>query len=274
MSSPGRVVTEYGGLYRILGARDFLALMVATARNSSAILHSGKLTSVDTAMSRDMTIHYRGVDVRFPIAEVDRMLEGANDNPTFGNIREIYGRDCYLSPFRLSDPIGSALDLGANRGIFSILALKVLSADRVIGVEPEAKYEPVVRCLLEANHVAPERAPRYTRLAVSPSSEQADPAHTISIDSICEEHALDRLGFVKIDIEGFENDLFRESEWLARVDNIAMELHPHMVGDLSHIPQALQSFGLRFLSVDQAGTPRDVNHSMFLYASRTGALIA
>ena len=66
-----------------------LALAGATAANAPAILRSGKLTKIDEAMSRDMTVHFNGVPIRLPLAQIDRSLASIRDNPTFGNVREI-----------------------------------------------------------------------------------------------------------------------------------------------------------------------------------------
>ena len=52
-----------------------------------------------------------------------------------------------------------------------------------------------------------------------------------------------------------------------------MELHPQFAGDLSSIPAALDEYGFKWRATGQMGEPREVNKAMFLYASRTGALI-
>jgi hypothetical protein len=63
----------------------------------------------------------------------------------------MYANDSYLRLFRLKSLVRAALDLGANRGLFSLIALMALEAEIVVGVEPLEFYEPVMRILLDAN---------------------------------------------------------------------------------------------------------------------------
>ena len=209
-----------------------------------------------------------------PIADVDHILKEHRDNPTFGNVREIFARDCYLWRLRLGTPQRHELDLGTNRGIFSILALVALQSELVVGVEPLGVYLPVFERLLQANHCNPNRAPRYTRFISSPSNERQDPDHNVSIQTILREQNIPRFNLVKMDIEGYEKDLFREPEWLANTDSLTMELHPHLAGNLSLIPEALERYGFEFALMDQAGQPARIVSAMFLVASSKGALAA
>jgi hypothetical protein len=163
------------------------------------------------------------------------------------------------------------LDLGANRGLFSLIALMALDAEIVVGVEPSDFYEPVMRLLLDANKYAPERVIRYNKLIGSSPSEQRDPSKTISINRIREEQKITRFDLVKVDIEGGERDIFGEPDWLSHVDNITMELH-HFAGNLAMIPQALERYGFRYIQTDQFGRECQFKEATFLYASRTGAL--
>lgn len=267
-----RIVKEYNSLGHILSSGDFVALMAATMRNAPEVMRTGRLTKVDAAMSRNLSVRYRNRNVNVPLADIDRML-AYQDNPTFGNVREMCGRDSYLDHLRLTAPVGTVVDLGANRGLFSLLAFTVLGADRVVGVEPHSKYEPVMRLLLEANHIAPERSIRYNRLITSPTQEREDPTRYISMQTICREQRLDHIGMMKIDIEGYEKEIFKEPEWLDRVDNISAEVHPVVQGDLAVVPSALQQHGFRYVATDPAGVPCELDRAMYLHASRTGALI-
>jgi len=267
-----RLLVEYRGMGRVLNGSDYLAVLTATAMNVPDILKTGRLTSVDAAMSRNMNISYRQSNIRVPLADIDQALQAHDDNPTFGNVREIFARDCYLWKLRLGVPQRHVLDLGANRGIFSILALVALQSDLVVGVEPLPVYLPVFEQLLNANHCNPNRAPRYLRFIANPSRERQDPDHNVSIQTILAEQNIARFNLVKMDIEGHEKDLFREPEWLANVDSLTMELHPQLAGDLSLIPEALKRYGFEFALMDQAGQPAGVDSAVFLVASSKGAL--
>jgi hypothetical protein len=269
-----RLASEYNSVRRILRARDFLVLLGATIAGAPDVARTGVLTEVDRRMSRNLCVNFRGAEVVMPVADIDRLLAGTNDSPTFGTIREMFARDCYFNGLNLPSTADAVLDLGANRGVFSLLALILMHAKRVIGVEPSTKYEPIAQLLLEANDLRASRSVRYNRFVGSRSSEGANPASFISVQTISEQQRISRFDMVKIDIEGGEKDLFGEPEWLSLVDNLAMEVHPTMVGDLSCIPIALERYGFQFRMVNQAGEPRNINEAMFLYGSRTGALKA
>ncbi len=267
-----RVVDEYRALAHILDCGDFLSLVMTTAVNSADILRTGKLTSVDVAMSRNMTVYFGKVRLVLPLADIDQHLRSRNDNPTFGNVRELYARNCYLHGLHLKKPQRTVLDLGANRGMFSLLALLALEAELVVGVEPTVEYSTIFEWLLEANHCDPLRAPRYTRFISSPAVERNNPTQHISIQTILREQNIDRIDLVKMDIEGDEKVVFDEPEWLANVDNVAMELHPQIVGDLSIIPAALRRYGFEYTLSDQQGNPAGIDSAIFLFASSIGAL--
>jgi hypothetical protein len=251
-----------------------LALAKATLRQAPAILRTRKLTVLDAAMSRNMKVHFGKVPMTLPLADIDRILAASNNNPTFGNVRELYARNCYLEHLRLNRPMHAVLDLGANRGMFSLLALLALNADIVVGVEPIEIYQSVYQLLLQANRCSPARAPRYTRFISSPSAEREAPDQNVSIETILREQKIDRFNLVKMDIEGAEKTLFSEPEWLAKVDNISMELHPDFVGDLSLVPRALEQYGFKYRLLDQAGAPASIESGMFLVASCTGEIAA
>jgi hypothetical protein len=272
MNAVKRLILEYGALARSLPWGDSLALIEQTVMHALDIFRTGKLAAVDAAMSRNMAVRFDHARLSMPLAEIDRILAAENDSPSFGNVREIFARNCYLRQLRLKRPLGAVLDLGANRGIFSLLALVALDAGLVVGVEPTAYYLPAFERLLEANHCQPERSFRYTKFISSPSREREDPVRFLSIQSILTEQKINRFELVKMDIEGDEEVVFSEPEWLASVENLTMELHPELAGDLSLIPQALQRYGFTYRLVDQAGKPAGIDSAMFLYASRVGAL--
>ncbi len=271
MNPISRLAREYTALAGVLAPSDLAAVVAATIRTSPSILRTGKLTSLDVAMSRDITLQYRGNHIALPLAQIDRYLATCGgDNPTFGNVREMYALDCYMRRLTPPRPLGTVLDLGANRGMFSLLALAAFDAKFVIGVEPSTVYNPIVKVLLGANGIRSDRAHRYNRFISSPTAERRDRSINISVETICREQGIERINFAKIDIEGSEKELFKESAWLERVDALAMELHFDLTGDLSSIPQALDRQGFYHISVGQFDVPCAVNDATFLYASRRG----
>ncbi len=187
LSSISRLFLECRSLRRVLSSGDLLAFVAGCTVHAPEIVRTGKLVCVDAAMSRNLEIHYRGHRISLPLADIDALLAAHHDNATFGNLRELYANDCYLRRFRLTSPLGAVLDLGANRGLFSLIALLALDAETVVGVEPLPQYEPVMRLLLDANGCAPRRMVRYCKFIASSSTERREPDRFISIDRICAE---------------------------------------------------------------------------------------
>ena len=272
MNAAARLLSEYTALARILEPKDFLALLKASAAHAPDVLRDKTLTKIDVAMSRQIVVQFNSSRLVLPLSEIDGLLQARNDNPTFGNVREIYGRNCYLSHLPLKNPQRIVLDLGANRGMFSLLALVHLGATMVVGVEPVPLYLPVYKLLLEANRCLSQSTPRYTRFISSPSEELRDPQRNVSILTIMKEQGIERFDLAKMDIEGGEKAIFEEPEWLSSVNNLTMELHPHLVGDLSHIPAALNHYGFQYRLLDQAGNNVAIHSAMFLVASSVGAV--
>jgi hypothetical protein len=271
ISSFRRLAVECKALNRVLATKDLVRFMACSLRNSRQIMRTGKLHNVDIAMSRSLEICYHNRRFLLPLARIDAMLASHRDNATFGNIREMYANDCYLRCFHLSSPLNAVLDLGANRGLFSLIACVVLEARVVVGVEPSEFYTPVMHLLLNANGCTPGRVIRYNKFVGSSHHEQREPATTISINTIREQQNINRFGMVKVDIEGAEREIFAEPDWLQNVDNVTMELH-HWADNLDMIPHALSQYGFRFISSDQFGNRCQFGDAMFLYASCTGAL--
>jgi len=266
-----RLLRECRSIRRVLSAGDFRSLVAYVVRNAPEIVRTRKLSSVDISMIRNLAIRYHDRRFLLPLADIDALLAPHHDNPTFGNLREMYANDSYLRSFRLKLPVATVLDLGANRGLFSLIAVMALDAKIVVGVKPLEFYEPIMRLLLDANGCAPSRVIRYNKFIGSPLTEQRNPGEYISIESIREQQRIARFGLVKMDIEGGELDIFGDPAWLSHVDNLTMELH-HFAGNLDMIPHALERYGFPYVATDQFGQACQFKDAMFLYASCAGAL--
>jgi uncharacterized protein (DUF2126 family) len=66
---------------------------------------------------------------------------------------------------------------------------------------------------------------------------------------------------MKIDIEGSEFELFNETDWLAAVEAISMELH-HVYGDVQDVLAALSKHGFE--------VQQRLLHAVFQHASIRG----
>lgn len=264
-----RIVYEYSNLMSVLSPKLMSEALLKSLWNAPSILRSGRLVPLDRAMSRDMTVKFHGQSIQVPVRAIDSHFGSDISNSfAFGTVREMFGNDVYLRAFQDTMRCPCVLDLGCNRGMFSLIAAKVLGARIIIAVDPWSKYETVHAFLSRQDGMPSART--YWRPVGSTRTEQTDSTY-ISIDTIIKENDLTVIDFAKIDIEGAETEVFSEPGWLAITQNIAMELHPEFT-DVIPVLEAVERSGFQSKTTDQFGRPCDPKQAMFLYASRTGSL--
>jgi FkbM family methyltransferase len=174
------------------------------------------------------------------------------------SIREVWFDEAYRLPF--DDPSGALLDLGANIGLTSVWLAKRYSLSRVIAVEPDPNNAKLVRRNLELNGINGE----VIEAAIGPHeglarfessqssnlgrlSENGIPVAVTTVRAILERADISRLGLVKIDIEGGEQQLFDgPTEWLASADAIIAEFHPDLA-DCSRIVKTISNRGFDYI---------------------------
>lgn len=145
------------------------------------------------------------------------------------------------------------LDLGGNIGIFASYAL-AMGASRIYTVEPYPQYlellarnlwkfrdhvEILPYCVTNENkfghlHVNFEKNTIYNEVfrernwSMDDSSEPPVPVECIRLSSLLERHRIERIDFLKMDIEGSEYFIFRDLDknlLQERVSRIAIEYH-------------------------------------------------
>jgi FkbM family methyltransferase len=175
-------------------------------------------------------------------------------------IRETWARDGYLGgKFLAISPDAMVIDLGANMGNFTALALAHGAGVRVVAVEADpAECQRLARTL-ELNGWT-DRVQVIKAFIGGRSSfqEQMAADRCATIPTIREEELLAQAGgqvdFLKCDIEGSEFGLFtRESRLLAAARQVAVELHPH-AGDPNAIIELLESMGFELFREDHPPT--------------------
>jgi FkbM family methyltransferase len=174
------------------------------------------------------------------------------------SIREVWFDEAYRLPF--DNPSGTLLDLGANIGLTSVWLAKKYRFDRVIAVEPDWSNAALARWNLELNAIKGEVleaaiGPHEGTARFEPSqvsnlgrlSEKGVPVAMTTVGTILENFACSRLGLVKIDIEGGEQQLFDgPTDWLHSTDAIIAEFHPALV-DCSRIVGTIMSCGFTYI---------------------------
>jgi FkbM family methyltransferase len=186
---------------------------------------------------QEWTIRFRYPD---PIGLVVLHLRANNGADAFVH-SEVFENQYYRLPLR-SAP-ATILDLGANIGLSAIYFARLYPRSRIACVEPmpenvrllirnlkeNAVEADVIAAAIDAKDgvVAIERgaADYGHRIAAAASAGSLEVA-SVSIPSILRRLGWDRIGLLKIDIEGHESVLLSQAcEWLDDVDALCVEYH-------------------------------------------------
>jgi FkbM family methyltransferase len=239
----------------------------SVVRNAKEVIACGNLGPADRGMPSGMiAVHYMGVTVNLP-------------SHYFSGMREMYARGVYfvLPDFRLR-PGDTVVDLGANVGLFTLLAARI--GARAIAVEGQSGFLDEIRANLARNGcdatvilglVGAESGIASKPGGLSIGSHYKDEPPCIGLNDLFASQNVEKVNFLKIDIEGSEYALFsRDTEWLTRVDKIAMEVHPGF-GKLSTITQSLADHNFEFQLRDSGLRPvADLQPpASYLYAWRS-----
>lgn len=252
----------------VLGPYTYLRYLLNFICNLRSILRAGDFKPLDRAMgTRAIKARMNGSDFTIDCPYTDKHI---NDGTfTFGIIRELYIRNCYLR-FGVSQAARNArtiLDLGANRGVFSIMMAS--RAERVISVE----FNPLFRDVI-AHNMAFNGFTNYeieTAFVGEGGKSDEDKSSRISIPELLEKHRLESVDLVKMDIEGSEFAVFRSPGWLTRISAFCMEVHPEY-GDPQEILTTLERYGFETAVTDVLFQPaKDLKQAIFIYGWKTSS---
>ena len=248
----------------------------AVLRNAPTILRERKFYSAD----RDM----RGV-LRFYLLGSDFDVDVDAINTTGGNgfafLREFFVRRIYFREFKRIN-FDTSLDLGCNTGVVSSLLKQLAGPEgKVFGVDPLTYPDNAFRSRVDTipgikihQGVLCGQSQRHDSTALHAMCDpfDFDSNLAITIEELMEIYGIQRVDFLKMDIEGAEFAIFRDSvQWLDGVDNLAMEVH-NAVGDPTEIIQRLQQKGFRVKWLDDAGYSTGTRKAGYIYASKIGSL--
>jgi FkbM family methyltransferase len=238
-----KLFSDVRAIARVSGTPAALAFSTALAVTFPQVLRSRNLGSADRRMI--------GRRWRFSLQGVTVELDGC----LFGSAREMYCRQVYFptADFNLN-PGSTVMDLGADAGLFSLLAAQ--AGCTVIAVEAQGGLVEELKDLFSSHGLATsivvENALVGSGTGVfSDPSALASAAHfdgspppRLSMSELLAKHHVDQLDFLKVDIEGSEFDLFQSGDqWLRRVRRIAMEVHTPF-GSVEHLQRIIQAQGM------------------------------
>lgn len=174
---------------------------------------------------RSVNIGNKTVEVDFP--------EGERETQKWELIRLLFF-DCYKLS-RMTKPVATVLDIGANLGFFALAARKAFPEAKIHCYEPNLQLEPYLskHCtaadaeyFLSAVGACEARVRLETKGNSLHSVSRVDPESATTQIAFAE--AVARLGEVdvlKLDCEGAEWDIFSDPRPWAHVRQVAMEYH-------------------------------------------------
>lgn len=185
-------------------------------------------------------------------------------------VSEVIFDKCYFpnDDFEIK-PNYVVVDLGANIGIFTLMAAQYANQGKVFALEPIDLY---FNCLSEnikensLNNIIPiKSAISKTSGEIKISGEmhnQVQICSCLSMNDFIQKYNIQKIDFLKIDVEGAEFPIFKDTSWLDKVNLIAMEVHPDF-GNIEEIKFNLTNFGFKcFVNID--------NHDIqYLFAKNT-----
>ena len=180
-------------------------------------------------------------------------------NNVISAIREIWVRDVYLKNDFVKIPDkGLVIDLGANAGNFSVLALSHNNNIRLIAVEPNKELNKIFweqidlngwrdRVVLNRYFIGTMSATQKMML----NDINTQDAEFISAEEFIKLNNIQRIDFLKCDIEGSEFGLIENNAPLLRItEQLAIEIHDS-AGDRNHFLSKLKELGFTIGPVKQ-----------------------
>ncbi|HUZ22856.1 MAG TPA: FkbM family methyltransferase [Streptosporangiaceae bacterium] len=184
--------------------------------------------------------------------------------------REMYCRKVYLRSGLTMPSTGWVIDLGANQGLFAVWA--ALSGAQVVAVEAQQGFAAEIERLAAHNGVMKQihveiamaggvTASGATVGVVADEQRWSATSHgaptrppDVSVPDLMSTYQIDRIGLLKVDIEGGEFAIFADSDlhWLARVNQLALELHLDY-GDAVSLVEKLGHHGFAVALQDNDG---------------------
>jgi FkbM family methyltransferase len=235
-----RLFKDFFGLIRVCGFPVALRWMFHVQANLLKVLRSGNLQIADFAMGDGpFEVTLRRYKCRFKIV-----------GPCcINSIREMYVRDVYLDGGWLNfNPNDTVLDLGANIGNFTNMALAIEPTLRVIAVEPNIMLDGVFKRSLGLNPGHLDRAVLIRAVLGDPCDAMEGDENYVGAVQLTEDQLLDRINspridFIKCDIEGGEFKLLStDSRLLAMTKSLACEVHAS-AGDINAFVSNVQACG-------------------------------
>jgi FkbM family methyltransferase len=173
----------------------------------------------------------------------------------------------HIAPSLLpADNVRVIVDCGANIGITSLFLAARYPRATILSVEPHPenfallktnaahvrRILPIRACVTGTPQsvvaLTTDQAAWGNRIA---TNERGVSVPAITIEQLCEQHGVEKIDLLKLDIEGAEEQVLEHGTFLARTEHIIVELHGHY--GFQRFQRDIAPYGL----VAQEGRPPD-----------------
>lgn len=242
------VASDARGMARVFGLAVAAQWLLMIALHPAACLRRRNLRPADRALGDGPFRARQG--------GVTAWLAG----DVISSAREIWARDVYLDDGFLQIPENArVVDLGANRAVFTLLALAHGPDVHVVSVEADQRFHDHISHVLELNDWASRVQLVRAYVGGKTKFQEAldakpdqDSIPWMTADELIESCRIDRIDFLKCDIEGSEFELLtRESRLLSMARQIAIELH-RWAGDPDEFVMMLEEIGFETRRLHEA----------------------
>lgn len=246
-----KLVSDFRGIARVCGIGPALRWLGCVALTLPANLKTRNLLAADLKMGTGPFA------VRHQVGNAKLVGEYA-----FSGLREIWVRDVYARGGFVQIPAnGTVVDLGANMGNFSAMALAASPTARLIAVEPSREHAAKWRETMRVNgfegraELCEAFVGSFTdaQVAAFKSDPNYAEAPILTEREFLDRYRIDRVDFLKCDIEGSEFFMMEPGSTILDIaDRIAIEVHD-FGGDVNAFLANLERHGFTDMAVDWYG---------------------
>ena len=255
-------------ILNLIGFKNYFKYLFFFFFNIKKIFINKNLDSLNKIFY-SLQINYKN---NFFLINVSKIDDISGEKNCFGLIREIFFKNIYLSKFKFDDPKKiNCIDLGANIGIFSLIAAKMFN--KVFSVEPQSKYISCYQKLMNDNNVYNAFFLNSYVSDLNNLFNTNEKTNFLDIRQLIDSKKLNNI-FLKIDIEGAEFKLFEKINF-ENINAISMEVHQKN-GNINDILNSLIDYDYNFLLTDELGdiVKNDLNLVSYIFCVKKNSGIS
>jgi len=227
--------------YRALGIANYLRLILLLVRVGITALYDRPKAQSLLAYKmgkRNTPLPFSFYGKKY-IWDIDQMDKICGETPAYGLFQELVVKNCYLKHHDFKgEHMGTVIDLGANRGLFSLIMSKFTS--QVISVEAEQIFCSIIKHNMVLNGISHSYVENGYVGGEGMLKKGGQP--DIALSQLIEKYNIQSIDFLKIDIEGSEFEMFRNPSWLDVTQRLSMEVHLNC-GNINTITDQLKRHG-------------------------------